>query len=51
MLLRDYKSSNNDGIEFSGEILELDLSTVEPCVAGPKRPHDKVPLSLMKADF
>ena len=29
--------------------LELDLSTVEPCLAGPKRPQDRMPLSEMKA--
>ncbi len=27
------------------ETLELDLGTVEPSLAGPKRPHDRVPLS------
>ncbi|CAM0148478.1 unnamed protein product [Urochloa decumbens] len=31
--------------------LELDLSEVEPCVAGPKRPHDLVPLKEMKSDW
>nr|CAD1819225.1 unnamed protein product [Ananas comosus var. bracteatus] len=31
--------------------LELDLSDVEPCVSGPKRPHDRVPLKDMKADW
>jgi aconitate hydratase len=29
--------------------LRLDLSTVEPSMAGPKRPQDRVPLSQMKA--
>ncbi|HMP05010.1 MAG TPA: aconitate hydratase AcnA [Lacipirellulaceae bacterium] len=29
--------------------LELDLSTVDPCLAGPKRPQDRIPLSEMKA--
>jgi aconitate hydratase len=33
------------------DTLELDLSTVEPCLAGPKRPHDRVPLSQMKEAF
>jgi aconitate hydratase len=28
--------------------LELDLSTVEPCLAGPKRPQDRIPLADMK---
>eukprot|EP00252_Welwitschia_mirabilis_P019633 TRINITY_DN45_c0_g1_i2.p1 TRINITY_DN45_c0_g1~~TRINITY_DN45_c0_g1_i2.p1 ORF type:complete len:995 (+),score=199.41 TRINITY_DN45_c0_g1_i2:354-3338(+) len=31
--------------------LELDLSSVEPCISGPKRPHDRVPLKEMKADW
>ncbi|PON91974.1 Aconitase/Iron-responsive element-binding protein [Trema orientale] len=31
--------------------LELDLSEVEPCVSGPKRPHDRVPLKDMKVDW
>ena len=31
--------------------MELDLSSVQPSLAGPKRPHDKVNLSDMKSDF
>lgn len=31
--------------------MELDLSTVEPCLSGPKRPHDRIAMSDMKADF
>ncbi len=31
--------------------LELDLSTVEPSMAGPKRPQDRVPLSGMKSKW
>jgi aconitate hydratase len=31
--------------------LELNLEDVEPCMSGPKRPHDRVPLRLMKADW
>ncbi len=27
------------------DILELDLSTVEPCISGPSRPHDRIALS------
>ena len=50
-MLRDYKTSNDDGVKFSGDVLELDLSSVEPCLSGPKRPHDKVPLSQMQSDF
>jgi aconitate hydratase len=33
------------------ETLELDLSTVEPSLAGPKRPQDRVALSRAKAAF
>ena len=31
--------------------MELDLSTVKPSLSGPKRPHDKVDMDNMKADF
>ncbi|KAK8490616.1 hypothetical protein V6N13_141641 [Hibiscus sabdariffa] len=31
--------------------LQLDLAEVEPCISGPKRPHDRVPLKEMKADW
>jgi aconitate hydratase len=33
------------------DVLELDLSTVEPCIAGPKRPQDRVALSAAAASF
>src|SRR5206468_8739865 len=33
------------------ERLELDLSTVEPSLAGPKRPQDRVPLANAKTMF
>jgi len=36
---------------FSGKVLELDLGSVVPCLSGPKRPHDRVALDNMKADF
>ncbi len=36
--------------EFT-EMLELDLGTVEPSLAGPKRPQDRVPLAQMKTSF
>ncbi len=32
-------------------LLELDLATVEPSLAGPRRPQDRVPLSAVKAGF
>ena len=33
--------------EFS-KLLRLDLATVEPSLAGPKRPQDRVPLAAVK---
>src|SRR5262249_17936964 len=33
------------------DTIELDLSTVEPSIAGPKRPQDRVPLRQTKAMF
>jgi aconitate hydratase len=33
------------------DTLELDMATVEPSLAGPKRPHDRVSLSGMKGSF
>jgi aconitate hydratase len=32
-------------------LLELDLATVEPSVAGPRRPQDRVPLNDLKRSF
>jgi aconitate hydratase len=37
-------------VDYS-EVLEFDLSAVEPCVAGPKRPQDRVPLRELKSKF
>uniref|UniRef100_A0A7N0TIU7 Aconitate hydratase n=1 Tax=Kalanchoe fedtschenkoi TaxID=63787 RepID=A0A7N0TIU7_KALFE len=31
--------------------LQLNLEEVEPCISGPKRPHDRVPLREMKDDW
>jgi aconitate hydratase len=33
------------------DTLELDIATVEPSLAGPKRPQDRVPLSKAAAEF
>ncbi|MCS7064186.1 MAG: aconitate hydratase AcnA [Methylacidiphilales bacterium] len=37
-------------IEYS-QVLHLDLATVEPSVAGPKRPQDRIPLNRVKETF
>jgi len=41
---------NEDKITYTA-ILELDLSTIEPTVAGPKRPQDKILLKNFKDKF
>ena len=33
------------------DIIELDLGKVEPSIAGPKRPHDRIPLKSIKEFF
>ncbi len=45
-----FRSATTPDPVFS-DTLELDLATVEPSLAGPKRPQDRVPLSQMKAAF
>jgi len=45
-----FRSAESPEPEFT-DTLALDLSTVEPSLAGPKRPQDRVPLSQMKAAF
>ncbi|XVE80397.1 hypothetical protein DITRI_Ditri14bG0136300 [Diplodiscus trichospermus] len=45
----DYKEPQQERAYSS--YLQLDLTDVEPCVSGPKRPHDRVPLKEMKADW
>jgi aconitate hydratase len=51
-----YKAQGLFGIPKKGEVeysqvLELDLSTVKPNVAGPKRPQDKIELGDVKRAF
>jgi len=36
---------------YSGEVMELDLSTVDGSLSGPKRPHDRVSFKNMQKDF
>lgn len=56
-LVKDYLSAQGlFGIPRKGEIdytkeLELDLSGVNPCVAGPKRPQDRIDLFRLKEVF
>jgi aconitate hydratase len=45
-----FHDENSEEATYS-DTLELDLSTVEPSLAGPKRPQDRVPLSDAQAAF
>mmetsp|Transcript_16758 Transcript_16758/g.18633 ORF Transcript_16758/g.18633 Transcript_16758/m.18633 type:complete len:894 (+) Transcript_16758:20-2701(+) len=49
-LFRTYEEGAVDP-SYTGETLELDLASVVPCLSGPKRPHDRVPMSDLKKDF
>lgn len=48
-MLRNYDDESQDPV-FS-EIVSLDLGTIVSSVSGPKRPHDRVSIIDMKADF
>ncbi|KAL7249260.1 hypothetical protein ACSBR1_011419 [Camellia fascicularis] len=58
-MIEAYLRANNMFVDYSepqqnrvySSNLELDLANVEPCLSGPKRPHDRVPLKDMKADW
>jgi aconitate hydratase len=43
--------SDGDPDPHFDEILDLDLSAVEPSLAGPKRPQDRVPLARVRDSF
>ncbi|MFC1878831.1 aconitate hydratase AcnA [Chloroflexota bacterium] len=45
-----FRSENTPDPEYT-DTLELDLNTVEPSLAGPKRPQDRILLSEMKRTF
>jgi aconitate hydratase A / 2-methylisocitrate dehydratase len=45
-----FRTANTPDPKFS-DTLELDLGTVEPSLAGPRRPQDRVPLSKSKQMF
>lgn len=51
-----YQAQGMYGIPRKGEIdysevVELDLATVKPAVAGPRRPHDRIDLPNLKSKF
>lgn len=41
---------NEAAVQYS-QLITLDLSTVEPSIAGPKRPQDRIPLAKAKETF
>ncbi len=45
-----FRTTHTPDPEFT-DTLELDLSSVEPSLAGPKRPQDRIPLREMKRAF
>jgi aconitate hydratase len=45
-----WHTKNTPEAEYS-DMLQLDLSTVEPSMAGPRRPQDRIPLSQVKKSF
>ena len=45
-----FRTSQTQDAEYS-QVVELDLATVQPSVAGPRRPQDRVPLSQAKESF
>ena len=47
---RMFRTNDSPTPEYS-EMVEIDLSSIVPCVAGPKRPQDRVPLTQVKENF
>ena len=45
-----FREPNTPDPEFT-DMLELDLASVEPSLAGPKRPQDRVPMAELKETF
>ncbi|MHC5108569.1 MAG: aconitate hydratase AcnA [Planctomycetota bacterium] len=45
-----FRTAQSPDPEFT-DSLALDLSTVEPSLAGPKRPQDRIRLSMLKSSF
>ncbi len=43
-------ASNNEGIVYS-DVVEIDLSQIEPSLAGPSRPHNRVVVSELRNRF
>ncbi len=42
--------TDRDALDFT-QIVDLDISTVKPCIAGPKRPQDRIEVEALKATW
>lgn len=45
-----WRSADSPQPEFS-QLIEIDLTTIEPCMAGPVNPHQQIPLGQAAASF
>ncbi len=45
-----WRSADGSPPDFT-EVIEIDLASVEPCIAGPARPQDRLPLRQVPATF
>ena len=45
-----FGDADSGGVEYS-TVLELNLDEIEPCVAGPRRPQDRIPLPKLKENI
>ena len=45
-----FGAEDKSRVEYSA-VVELNLGEIEPCVAGPKRPQDRIPLRRLKDDI
>ncbi len=45
-----FRDSDTPMPQFS-EVIDVDLGSIEPSLAGPKRPQDRIPLSQVKENF
>ncbi len=43
--------TDDQSIPQFDDVLELDLTTIEPCLAGPRRPQDRVPMQKLSDVF
>jgi aconitate hydratase len=51
LTLQGLLRSDSEEEPFYEKVLELDLSTIEPSLAGPKRPQDRIPLRAIQKEW